>query len=97
VGRISAAPVVEAPHLHDITGVLETLAAQEARLLQPVPAACTSDIAHDLPAMPVQMEFLTESPLLYRLQLVDPAIRILEREERRHIPSIDTLGVNLKD
>ena len=76
---------------------LKALAAQETRLLQPVPAPCTSDIADDLPAVPVQMEFLAESPLLGRLQFVDAAIRILEREERRHIPFIDNPSANLKD
>lgn len=105
-GRISAAPVVRAPHPHDSTGRLsalfrrcvpETLTAQETRLVQPVPAARPSDISDDLPAVPVQIEFLTESHLLGRLQLVDAAVRILECEERRHIPFIDTLGANLKD
>ena len=105
-GRISAAPVVRAPHPHDSTGRLsalfrrcvpETLTAQETRLVQPVPAARPSDISDDLPAVPVQIEFLTESHLLGRLQLVDAAVRILECEERRHITLIDTLGANLKD
>jgi hypothetical protein len=91
VGRISAAPVARAPQTHDSTGGLEALTAEEAWLIQPVPAACSPDIADDLPAVSVQIELLALSHLLGRLQLVDAAVRILEREERRHIRLIDTL------
>lgn len=75
----------------------EVLTAEEPGLPQAVPAARWSDIADDLPAVSVQIEFLTGPPLLGRLQLVDAAVRILERQEGRHITLIDTLRANLKD
>jgi len=87
VGRIVAAPVAVAPQSHDSTVSLrspvfvEGSAAEETRLLQPVPAARAPDIADDLPTVSVQIEFLADPYLLGRLQLVDAAVRILERKE----------------